>query len=255
MLRTAPPPTIWVEPAMGTVFSVDIRDAGSWEPAVAALVHWLHHVDAAFSTYRAGSDISRLRRGELAVADADPLVAEVLDRCVEMQRATDGYFSPRYAGAVDPTGLVKGWAIERASAILREHGSTNHAVGGGGDIQVAGEAAPGRPWRVGISDPFIRDRVLTVVSGTDFAVATSGTTERGPHIVVPFTGQAASGLTSVTVVGRSLTEVDCYATAAFAMGPDEGLGWIERRRGVEGMLVTGLAEVVATTGFGRSAAG
>src|SRR5205085_9062412 len=115
-----------------------------------------------------------------------------------------GYFSPFWDGAVNPTGLVKGWAIERASEILRTHGSANHAVNGGGDMQLAGEAGPGSPWRVGIADPFDRTRVLTVVSGRDVAVATSGTAERGAHIVDPRSGAPATDLAAVTGGGPAL---------------------------------------------------
>ncbi|HVV20150.1 MAG TPA: FAD:protein FMN transferase, partial [Pseudonocardiaceae bacterium] len=164
-----------VEHCMGTVFSIDIRDPGRWPHAIRDVVGWLHRVDATFSTYRPDSDISRIRRGELAVADADPLVGQVLDLCARVRSATGGYFSEFFGGLVDPTGLVKGWAIERAGVLLRARGSGAHAVNGGGDIQAAGEATPGRPWRVGITDPLDRTRVVTVVAGRDFAVATSGT--------------------------------------------------------------------------------
>src|SRR5450759_1820513 len=126
--------------------------------------------------------------------------------------------SSRPAGRLDPSGVVKGWAIERASDILRAGGSANHAVNGGGDIQLAGEAAPGQPWRVGIAHPHQPGELVTVVSGRDIAVATSGTAERGDHIVNPVTGRPATELASITLVGRDLTTVDAYATAAAAMG-------------------------------------
>jgi thiamine biosynthesis lipoprotein len=184
---------------MGTVFSIDIRDDGQWGGALAAVSSWLHRVDAIFSTYKDDSEISRIRRGELRVVDASPEVATVLDLCAQVQVATSGAFTAMPGGRLDPTGLVKGWAVERASVLLREGGCANHAVNGGGDVQLAGEAAPGRPWRVGIADPVDRSRVLTVVTGRDFAVATAGTAERGPHIVDPFTGRAAAGCASATV--------------------------------------------------------
>jgi thiamine biosynthesis lipoprotein len=223
---------------MGTVFSIDIRDEGSWTTAIDAVVAWLHRVDAVFSTYRDDSDISRIGRGELLVADAQPEIAEVLDMCAQIADETDGYFSAQFEGRLDPTGLVKGWAIEAASRILRTYGSSNHSVNGGGDIQLAGEAAPGRPWGVGISDPTDRTRLLTVVTGRNLAVATSGTAERGSHILDPHSGTPASSLASVTVVGRHLARADAYATAAFAMG-DGALAWLERMPGHEGLVVDG----------------
>lgn len=221
---------------MGTVFSIDIRDDGEWREAVGAVTSWLHRVDAIFSTYKSDSEVSRIRRGELRAADAAPEVATVLDLCAEVQVASSGAFTAMPDGRLDPTGLVKGWAIERASALLREYGCANHAVNGGGDVQLAGEAALGRPWRVGITDPLDRTRVLTVVAGRDFAVATAGTAERGPHIVDPFTGRPAAALASATVVGPSITRADAYSTAAFVLGP-RAVSWADEIPGYEVLLV------------------
>ncbi len=212
---------------MGTVFSIDIRDPGIWEDAIAAVVTCLHRVDAVFSTYQDDSDISRIRRRELALGDADPDVSRVLELCAQVERESDGYFTAFEGSDLDPTGLVKGWAIERASDLLRAHGSHHHAVNGGGDIQLVGDADLAPPWRIGISHPLERDRLLTVVTGDSFAIATPGVAERGMHIVNPHNGGPAHGLVSVTVVGPSLTGVDAYATAAFAMGP----GALELGRG------------------------
>jgi FAD:protein FMN transferase len=226
-----------VEHCMGTVFTIDIRDPGEWSCPIDEVVRWLHLVDATFSTYRPDSDISRIRRGELGIEDAHPTVAEVLDLSARLQHETSGFFSSLIHGQVEPTGVVKGWAIERASELLRNAGSANHAVNGGGDMQLAGEAAPGRAWAVGVTDPRDRSRVLTVVEGQDCAVATSGISERGRHIVNPFTGRPAeSGLLSATAIGARLTEVDAYATAAFVMGLP-ALGWVESKAGYEALLV------------------
>jgi thiamine biosynthesis lipoprotein len=78
---------------------------------------------------------------------------------------------------------------------------------------------------VGIRHPWDADAVCGVVRGTDLAVATSGTYERGPHVIDPRTGRPARALRSVTVVGRDLADADAYATAAVAMGP-AALSWL-----------------------------
>ena len=228
--------TVHVEHCMGTVFTIDIRDPGRWRPATALVVGWLHRVDAVFSTYRPDSDICRIQRGELAVADADAEVGRVLELCARAQAATGGAFSAMPGGRLDPTGLVKGWAIERASTLLREQGCRNHAINGGGDLQLAGEAAPGRPWTVGISDPRNRNRVATTVTGRDFAVATSSLAERGRHILDPFTGRPATALAGATVVGESLTYADAYATAAFVLGRD-AIRWIDEIDGYAALVI------------------
>ena len=104
--------------------------------------------------------------------------------------------------------------------MLSAAGSRNHCVNGGGDVQCVGEAAPDRPWRVGIADPLRSGALCDTVAGSGrFAVATSGTSERGEHVIDPHTGRSPHGLASVTVVGTDLAVADAYATAAFAMGP------------------------------------
>ncbi|HWB65749.1 MAG TPA: FAD:protein FMN transferase [Mycobacteriales bacterium] len=242
--------TMHVEHCMGTVFTIDVRDHGDWSEPIAQAIAFLHHIDGVLSTFRADSDISRINRGELTVDRADPLVAEVLDRSVEMQRATDGWFSPLWDGRLDPTGLVKGWAVEQVCHMLRLQGSSNHAVNGGGDVQLAGEAGAGQPWRVGIADPFQPGHTIATIAGRDFAVATSGTAERGRHIRNPFTGTVADSLTAVTVVGRSLTAADCYATAAVAMG-GAAAEWLERLPGHEALIVANDRTLAETTNFAR----
>lgn len=245
--------TVHVEHCMGTVFSFDIRDPGDWSPTLAEATSWLHEVDSTFSTYRDDSVVRQLARGAVDLAGCSAQVQEVFALCDEVSRASNGYFSirsDRDPDQLDPSGLVKGWAIERTSDLLLARGSRNHAVNGGGDIQIAGEAAPGQAWRVGITAPLDRTRVLTVVTGRDLAVATSGIGERGAHIMNPQTGAPAGDLASVTIVGDKLTWVDAYATAAFAMGP-AGQEWVEALPGYEALIVTRDGTMRSTSGFGR----
>ena len=130
-------------------------------------------------------------------------------------------------------------------------GTTSHVVNGGGDVQLVGGSGAGRPWRVGIAHPLRPRRLVAVVSATDAAVATSGTAERGRHIVDPHRGVPADGCASTTVVGPRLAWVDACATAAFAMGLDRGLAWIESLPGLEALAVTPGGRTRHTTGFER----
>jgi FAD:protein FMN transferase len=245
------PRTVHVEHCMGTVFSFDIRDPGDWQARIAEAVAWLHAVDATYSTYRDDSVVSRIARGQLLLDDCAPQVREVFALSERVCAESKGFFSMHAGpdGALDPSGMVKGWAIERASDLLAAAGARNHAVNGGGDVQLAGESAPGQPWRVGISDPGRAGTVLTVITGRDLAVATSGTSERGAHIFDPHTGAPADGPASVTIVGPHLTFADAYATAAFAMGAD-CLEWIEAQRGYEGLIIFADGTREATSGWG-----
>jgi FAD:protein FMN transferase len=237
---------------MGTVFSFDVPASASG--AVAEAARWLHWVDAVFSTYRAGSDVSRLGRGEITLARCAPEVACVLSACEAIEELSGGYFSASAGGRLDPSGYVKGWAAERAAAMLTATGSGSHCVNGGGDVQCCGSRGPGgEPWRIGISDPGRPGSLLRVVSGTDFAVATSGVAERGEHIFDPHTRELARGLLSVTVVGPHLTLADAYATAAFAMG-DRARDWAEALDEYEAFAVRADGGCWETSGFGAYSA-
>ena len=223
---------------MGTVVSFDVP-AGFAGAALAEAVRWLHWVDARFSPFRPDSDVSRLARGEVPLADCVPEVASVLAACESVAAASDGYFSAWYAGQLEPSGYVKGWAIERAAELFTAAGSRSHCVNGGGDVQCVGGRGLGcdEPWRVGIADPLRPGGLCRVVAGTGFAVATSGVAERGAHIIDPHTGSPATGLLSVTVVGPHRALADAYATAAVAMGP-AARDWIS---GLDGYCGFGLA--------------
>lgn len=217
-----------VEQVMGTVVSVSVRSPDLDRAALHRLFAYLHEVDRRFSPYKPDSEVSRLIRGELSEADASPDLRAILGLCEDLHRTSGGYFdirSHRADGRPDPTGLVKGWAVEQASWLLESAGARDYHLNAGGDVIAAGEAEPGRAWRVGIRHPRQVDRLAAVLAVRDRAVATSGAYERGQHIVDPHTGRPPQGLTSLTVVGPSLTWADAYATAGFAMGL-EGLGWV-----------------------------
>jgi FAD:protein FMN transferase len=231
---------------MGTVVSFDVP---AWaDQVLGRAVSWLHWVDATFSPYRDDSDVSRFGRGSVTLAECAPELAEVLAACADVTARSGGYFTIRPGGRFDPSGYVKGWAIERAAAMLTTAGSPEHSVNGGGDIQCVGDRGPGQPWRVGIADPLRPGTLALVVTGRDFAVATSGIAERGPHIVNPHTGHPATGLTSITVVGSTLAATDAYATAAFAMGPG-ARDWVEGLDGYDAFAVTPAGESWQTSGF------
>jgi len=197
----------------------------------------LSEIDETFSTYREGSEVSRIARGELNVADCPLDVRFVFAECERYRQLTNGYFSAYAAGGLDPSGYVKGWAIEQASDLLREGGSAHHCVNGGGDVQCVGGTAAATPWRIGIADPREVGEIVRVVAGRDYAVATSGVQQRGAHIVDPHTGAPPTGLLSLTIVGPRLIEADVYATAGFAMGR-RARAWAEGLTGYRAFAVT-----------------
>src|SRR5262249_33287328 len=157
------------------------------------------------------SEVSRLGRGEITIADCSADLRHVLDVCAELWREADGYFDADAGGAPDPSGYVEGWSGGGAPARPAPAGSVAAYTDAGGDIRMRGGNPDGEPWRVGIRHPWEADKVSWVLAVTEGAVATSGTYERGHHIVNPRTGKAAEGLRSVTVVGPDLSIADAYA--------------------------------------------
>lgn len=231
-----------VQETMGIPVIVEVCDEDVEESAIDRAFQWLDFVDTTFSTYKPHSEISRINAGELSPSDAHPAVRSVLGRCERLRRETLGYFDisaprlPEAAGTranartIDPSGFVKGWAIEGAGRILGKAGARNWSVNAGGDVCLRGTPPGQRGWRVGVQHPTEKLALAAVLELSSGAVATSGTYERGAHIVDPHTHKAPRGLLSVTITGDDLATVDAYATAAFAMGR-KGAEWAARLPG------------------------
>jgi thiamine biosynthesis lipoprotein len=245
-----------VEHVMGMAVSIDVHDDIAGVPGLVSVVDWLHHVDRAFSTYRTDSPISRLGRGELSLGEVSDEVRGVLLQCEELRADTGGAFDalavPGPNGTMlDPSGLVKGWAIERAAALLEDHGCGRFCINAGGDIALRGAPFARSSWRVGIRDPNDAEALAAVLElRGPVAVATSATYERGAHIIDPHTGEPTTEVASVTIVGPDLGVADAYATAVFVMGLD-GIGWLASHPAYDGLILTHDGCRLSTPGMGR----
>jgi thiamine biosynthesis lipoprotein len=236
---------------MGTAISLDIvgePDGTDVARLADETFAWFREVDARFSTYKPDSEVCRIGSGALRVDAASVDMLYVLDACEGMREATNGYFDAYASGRLDPSGYVKGWSVQVASDRLLASGAVNHCVNAGGDIRVRGVAPDGRPWRIGIRHPWETDKVAWVVASTDLAIATSGTYERGLHVLDPFRGKAVTYLRSVTVTGPDLAVADAYATAAMAMS-ERGLDWLAALDGYECAVVTEKGEAFRSDGL------
>lgn len=230
----------YVEHVMGMPVSLALRgrhtedtDArGAWAEVMATL----HDVDHVFSTYRADSWVSRLGRGEVQVGQCPLEVAEVLTLGELARLGSGGAFDVRFGDGFDPSGVVKGWAAERAARPLRHLSDTDFCLSVGGDVVCHTAEPDGRPWRIGVEDPHDPSRVVAVVPVRRGAVATSGLAHRGAHVVDARTGRAPTNVASVTVVADELTWADLDATAALAQDAD-ALRWLRTRAGRSGVVV------------------
>jgi thiamine biosynthesis lipoprotein len=137
--------------------------------------------------------------------------------------------------SLDLGAVAKGLAVDMAARDLAE--CEDFAIDAGGDLYMGGVNPSGQPWTVGIRHPRRPDEVLASVQVSNRAVCTSGDYERGAHIRDPRSGAAAQAVASATVIAESAMLADALATAAFVLGPEEGIAFL-RRMGVEGMVIT-----------------
>jgi len=242
---TAEPPTVRsVDHVMGMPISLALRgrhtDDAAAHAAWAAVMAELREVDRVFSTYREDSWVSRLGRGQVGIEDCPPEVNEVLLLGSVAEQESGGAFSVWLPGPhgrrLDPSGVVKGWAVERAATHLRRLEDTDFCLSAGGDMTCRTLDPDGTPWRIGVEDPADPGRILAVIPVFSGAVATSGTAHRGEHILDARTGRAPEEVASVTVTAGSLTSADIDATAAYAQGEDAAR-WLETRPGRSALVV------------------
>jgi FAD:protein FMN transferase len=235
---------------MGMPVSVEIGDLT--RPQVLQDVYdYLRGVDCRFSLYKDDSEISAFNRGEIALSRLSAEMCHVFELAQLTKSQSDGFFEiSRPDGKIDPSGIVKGWAINNAAQIIRDAGFENFYVEAGGDIQAGGVNPDGEAWRVGIRSPFSDCDIIKVVSLSGQGIATSGNYVRGDHIYNPHDpARVIKNVVSLSVIGPNVLEADRFATAAFAMG-EAGIYFIEERAGFEGYVVNAEGLATMTTGFG-----
>jgi thiamine biosynthesis lipoprotein len=229
---------------MGTIVTIDVYTAaGVADAEVAELVGQLdrarailHHADQVFSTWQPHSPISRLRAGEFTSAQAPAEVAEVLERCATARELSGGWFDPwAMPGGIDPTGYVKGWAAQNALAAFSAKCIAGAVVNAAGDIASFGGLGNGKPFRIGIADPLSPRRLAEIVELTG-AIATSGSYERGNHLIDPHSGRPSARAASASVTGPDLGLADALATAMVVAGA-AGLAFIEPLENYEALLI------------------
>lgn len=232
---------------------IEIEILGEHDAARAALEDafaYLVAVDEEFSTYKEGSAISRIDRGELSLRDASEDMREVFSLAEAAKQETKGFFDvKRPDGHLDPSGVVKGWAVKNAAERIREAGFEDFFVNAGGDIASNGTNAGGKAWSVGIENPFNREEIVKVVYPRGRGVATSGSYIRGAHIYDPHEpGKPLDEVKAITVIAPTVLRADILATAAFAMGK-EGIAFIESCPDCEAYQIDASMTATLTSGF------
>jgi thiamine biosynthesis lipoprotein len=207
----------------------------------------LRQIDARFSTYKPGSELSKYQRGELTSSNISEEMRKVQEACDKYTILTDGYFSATFSGPFNPTGYVKGWAIHEAGKLLRAAGVSSYLINAAGDIEATSDGV--KTWNIALQNPFSQQKTLGVISLTNGAVATSGTYERGQHIINPLLHQPANSLVSATVYGADIIKADVFATTCIAMGAQRALDFMSVQEGYEALLIDPEGKIQQTQGF------
>jgi len=236
---------------MGMPVILEVVDPGVSGETFEAVFDYFGYVDRKFSTYEPDSEISMINRQELTLEQSSDDMKTIFALAEQTRRESGGYFDIVHNGLYDPSGIVKGWAIQTAAEILQRIGLGNYWVYAGGDIQVSGKNDQGEDWRVGIQNPFNPQEIIKVLSLQNCGIATSGTYARGNHIYNPKNGDRPAGeVVSLSVIGSNIYEADRFATAAFAMG-SAGIQFIEKLEGLEGYSIDPHGLATYTSGFER----
>lgn len=233
---------------MGMTITVEIVDTTVTQKDIDNIFDWFISVDQKFSTYKTDSEISKINRGEIQPEQYSKEMKEVFILAEATKQESHGYFDIVHNNSIDPSGIVKGWAIQKAANMLEQKGYNNFYVDAGGDIQVKGNNAKGETWTIGIKNPFNQKEIVKVIHLSNSAIATSGTYIRGKHIYNPLKNAVIEDIVSMSVIGEHIVDADRFATAAFAMGK-KGIQFIEELPGFEGYMIDTKGIATFTSGF------
>lgn len=235
---------------MGMPASIEIIDAEAQEKDIEGIFNYFRQIDQQFSPYKDSSELQKINRGEISPDESSPLMKKILKLSQETQQQTQGFFDINLSGRLDPSGIVKGFAIFQGAKKLSKKGFTNFYVEIGGDIQTAGLNSLGKKWRVGIRNPFNKEEIVKIVYLSGEGIATSGTYLRGGHIYDPLHKRAAGEIVSLSLIGKNIYEADRFATAIFAMGL-AGMKFLESLAGFEGYMIDKNKTAYSSSGFAK----
>ena len=190
-------------------------------------------------------------------ADVRARLRNIDYQAVQLNLDRGTVFLPRTGMRLHLGGIGKGYAVDRAAAILRADGIDDFLIQAGGDLFASG-ARSDRPWRAAIRDPRgSADRIFAAMNVRDETFSTSGDYERYfmrdgrryHHILDPDSGEPARGCRSVTIVARQAMLADALSTGVFVLGPQAGMALIEKLPDVEGVIVTDTNVVMVSSGL------
>lgn len=232
---------------MGMPIVLMVHDHALSSSQIERVFNFFRLVDEKYSPYRKESEVSKLQRTPLLKRRYSAELASIMRLAEKTKHETNGYFDVEHNGMFDPSGIVKGWAIQQAARLL-ETTTYNFYIEAGGDIQVKGVTEDNKPWHIGVRSPFKRSENVATVALNDMAIATSGTAIRGAHLYDPVKNSSLDSIVSLTVIAPLIVDADRMATAAFAMG-EKGIYFLEKLLGYEAFMIDNRGISTQTSGW------
>ncbi len=176
-------------------------------------------IDDTFNNYNSNSYISKLNLKKKTIDDSPKVFKYVKELADEYRKKTNGYFEYEFNGFLNFNGIVKAYAISKIKDILLTNNINNFLINFGGDIKTHGiDLKVNNNWVVGIKNPYTKNDILKRIKlYKNYSISTSGSYERGYHILNPILKKSATYFDSVTVVSESIIDSDVFATALYAM--------------------------------------
>ncbi|KRN09096.1 FAD:protein FMN transferase [Liquorilactobacillus mali] len=219
------------------------------EERISAANHWIDYlmaqvqqelqvIDHIFSPFKQDSLLKKYQAGDLQIMQ-NASFHTVFDLAKRAAKTTTGFFDPYYASEFNPTGLVKGWAIEKIfnnllSPFLTSHPQvTGISLNGGGDLQFATQPESSFDWEIGIENPKQLHSLSAVYKLKNGAAATSGFSKRGQHI----SNLTDHSLLQATIISEGLTWADIWATTALAAGQQKFINLLTEHQ-LTGLMIT-----------------
>ncbi|QJX45674.1 FAD:protein FMN transferase [Hymenobacter taeanensis] len=212
-------------------------------------------------TFAGGEKIYKFDRKEHAGLPAPEVVkasvARIDYRKVLLDPATHSVMLQDKGMRMNLAGILQGYGVRKAQALMRQMGIQGGLINGSGDVSCWGRQSDGSLWRIAIGDPVYPQSVSSWLTVTDVAVVTAGNYEQYftvqgkyyGHIIDPHTGYPATGLRSVTIICPDVELADGLDEVVFVKGPEEGLAFINKLKGVDCTLITNDGRTLASRGM------
>ena len=205
----------------------------------------LEHINQLYSPYISTSELSKFWSQDQVISEMSKEFRLIYDECIKYEKLTDGYFSPFFEKRYNPTGFVKGWAIDQVSQIIEKDGYYDYCINLSGDMKFS--SSGDKIWRVSIQNPFDKNKSIAVLALKNGAIATSGNYERGEHIKNPKDPDAISDIAGVTIVGEDIIKSDVLATAIYAMGLSKAKKFLDKEQDYQALIIDKKVNIYQTS--------